>query len=297
MLMKNSKWLALLLPLCPTAALGATADRIDLSTPEGTLTANRKIHCSLKDNEPATYWWHGDMYSRVPGERDRLLFKVEGMNVRQCVSVKDAQKGAGFKLVSRELLFYRDPESGDLVRTWTNPWTDEKVEVIQTANDPVNSTWWPVGRDGQPSLWSGTQQGNQWWMTSTVPLFYKNPLGGDYQEYVGGTYHATEMFNFFGDVDDLLDPRKDSAEVRVGWIRLSGFLPWMKMGDRAGNLYFSTAGRKLARWEDMPDRMKRDIMAEFPAYKNPPPGDDARPNETSWTYFKKKVPAAAPAPR
>ena len=28
----------------------------------------------------------------------------------------------------------------------------------------------------------------------------------------------------------------------------------------------------------------------YPEYKAPPPGDDARENETSWTYFKKKVP-------
>ncbi|NJO12228.1 MAG: DUF1838 family protein, partial [Gammaproteobacteria bacterium] len=38
----------------------------------------------------------------MPGERDRLLFKVEGMNVRQCGTVEDPQRGQGYRLVSRE---------------------------------------------------------------------------------------------------------------------------------------------------------------------------------------------------
>jgi hypothetical protein len=281
--------LALVPLLAPSGAVAQKARKIDLATPEGVLLANRKIHCSAKDNVPATYWWHGDLYARVPGERDRLLFKVEGMNVRQCVAVDDPAN-PGFKLVSRELLFYRDPQTGELARKWKNPWTGEEVDVIQTANDPVNSTWRLNGRDGKtPMKWTGSQQGDMWWITTTVPLFYTNPLGGEYQQYVGGMYHATEMFNFFGDVEDLLDARKDSAETRVGWVRVSGWLPWMKMGDRVGTLYFHTAGRKLARWDDMPERMKQDIAREFPLYRAPPGGDDPRPNETSWTYFKKQV--------
>ncbi len=272
-------------------AQAAKAKPLDLSTPEGAMLANRKVQCSTKDNVPVTYWWHGDMYSRVPGEKDRLLFKVEGMNVRQCVSVDDPAKGRGFKLVSRELLFYRDVATGQLVRKWKNPWTGEEVDVVQTANDPVNSTWWLNGRDGKtPMKWMGSAQGDMWWMTSTVPLFYRNPLAGDYQDYVGGAYHATEMFNFFGDVSTLTDPKTESVPVRVGWVRISGWLPFMKMGDRPGEVYFHTAGRKLASWDDLPAQMKQDIAAEYPEWRAPPPGDDTRPNETSWTYFRKKVP-------
>ena len=75
-----------------------------------------------------------------------------------------------------------------------------------------------------------------WWLTSAVPLFYENPLGGDYQEYVGGTYHATEMFNLMGDVASLTDDDINTADVGVGWVRLSSWLPWMEMGDRPGIL-------------------------------------------------------------
>ena len=48
---------------------------INLETPEGYVQANRKIHCSLEDNEPIVFTWAGNAYSRVAGERDRLLFR------------------------------------------------------------------------------------------------------------------------------------------------------------------------------------------------------------------------------
>ena len=35
--------------------------------------------------------------------------------------------------------------------------------------------------------------------------FYTNVLGGEYQKYVGGTYHATEIFDFNGQMDELMD--------------------------------------------------------------------------------------------
>jgi hypothetical protein len=273
----------------PALATKPNAPRVDLSTTAGVMTAYRKIQCSLVDGEPVTYYWHGDMFSRVQGERDRLLFKVYGMNTRRCTTVTDPEKGSGFKLVSREILLYVDPKTGEVARKWSNPWTGEEVDVLHVANDPVNSTWWPIGRDGKPQSWSGDTLGNRWWQTVTVPLFYTNPLGGDYQKYVGGIYHATEMFNFGGDLDDLLDGRRTTAAVQVGWVRISDWLPWMQMSGREGEVYFHTAGVKLGSWDELPELMKKEIAANYPEYREPPPGDDDRPNETSWTYFKKKV--------
>jgi hypothetical protein len=289
--MKNSlRHTGALCALLATAA--ASAGTIDIYTPEGANLAMRKIQCSLKDGEAVTYYWHGEAYSRVPGERDRKLFKVEGMNVRQCVTVNDPQRGKGWRLLTRELLIYFDPKSGEVLKTWDNPWTGKTVNVIQTANDPVNQEpSFAKRRDGSNAEWPGSVNGNMWWMTLTIPLFYNNPLQGGYQDYVGGKYHATEMFNFMGDLDDLTNDEKPSAETRVGWARVSGWLPWMEMGDRVGAIYFHTAGRKLANFDDMSESLKAVIAKDYQAWRKPPPADDTRPNETSWTYFRDKVPA------
>jgi hypothetical protein len=282
-------------------ALAAKNQRIDLASPEGASQAARKVQCSLIDGEPTIYYFHGEAYSRVPGEADRHLFNVEGMNVRTCATKSDPKRGMGWRLVSREVLFYVDAKSGQLLRKWQNPWLNREVDVLQTANDPVNQRWqFPRDENGNPSpsaRFDATIQGNNWWNTITVPLFYRNPLQGDYQRYVGGTYHATEMFNFFGTLDDLTDPKKPNAAIKVGWVRIASWLPWMEMGDRSGMIYIHAAGRKVDNWEQLPAVMKDEIAANYPAYRNPPALDDERPNETSWTYFKKKVPNPTPPGR
>jgi len=81
------------------------------------------------------------------------------------------------------------------------------------ANDPVNwGNTYELDINGDPYQMDLSIHGDYWWDTSTIPLFYKNPLGGDYQDYVGGIYHATEMFNTTGNVSDLTDDSKDTAE-------------------------------------------------------------------------------------
>ena len=266
-------------------------DALGLEGPDEALEAMRKIQCTTDDGVPVTYGWEGRTFSRVPGERDRVLFKVEGMNIRQCGPLPEDEGGPGFKMVTREILLYLDPETGEILQQWENPWTGQTVDVIHVTNDPVNQRFGRVGRGGREFALPFVVQGNQWWLTSTVPLFYKNVLGGDYQKYVGGTYHATEMFNFFGDVDEITNPKVKSVPARVGWVRISSWLPWMEMGDRAGLLYFHTAGRKLDSYDDLSDRMKQEIAKNYPEYASPPPLDDQRRNETSWTFFKKVLDA------
>lgn len=267
--------------------------RLDPSKPEDAVKIMRKLQSSLKDDEDVVYWWEGSVYSRVPGEKDRLLFTYQAMNVRRSGTINDPEKGYGYRMVSRELLFYQDPQTKEILRTWKNPWTGKETEVIHVANDPVNSR--PVFADANganPYKLPGTFKDDMFLVTFEVPLFYTNPLGGEYQEYVGGTYQAIEIFNFACDANDLLDASKNTAEKAVvAWNRVSKWLPWMEMGDRTGQLIFSGLGKKLKSWDDLPEIMKQEIKAHYPDYVSAPPVNDNRPNETSWTVFKKHIDA------
>lgn len=270
---------------------------LDPANARDAVTIGRKVQCSTVDGEPVTYWWHGKAYSRRQGEKDVHLFNVEGMNIRACAKITDEKLGDGYALVSRELLLYTDRETGEVLSKWTNPWSGETVDVLQVANDPVNFKSYERGRDGQPATWSGETGGGQWWLRSTFPLWYPNPLASAYEAEIGGTYHATELFNFFGRTEDLLSPRTTTAKVTVGWSRMSDWLPWMKMNGREGMIWFHTAGRKLDRFDELSDTMKAEIAKNYPDYASPPPTGDDRPNMTSWKYYKavKEGEIAAPA--
>jgi hypothetical protein len=269
------------------ASAAAEVERLNFDKPEDVVTMNRKIGCSTVDGEPITYYWNGYAFSRMRGEPDRRLFRVEGMNVRACSTVSHPEFGEGYRQVSREILLYLDPETNEILSTWDNPWTGETVNVLHVANDPVNmrNPSFPNGPSG-PARFRGHVEGNVYWQTITVPLWYSNPLAGDFQSEVGGVYHATEMFNFIGDVASLTDPETTTADVQVGWVRQSDWLPWMKMSGRDGMIYFHTAGTKLASWDDLPQFFIDEIDRHYPEYREPPPLDDDRPNVTSWIYYR-----------
>jgi hypothetical protein len=261
---------------------------LDPDTREGVLALNRKIQCSMEDARETTFSWQGRAYARRQGERDKLLFGLLGMNVRQCQSVTNDKGEEGYRMVSREIMLYLDPKTGEILREWTNPYTGNVVEVIHVANDPVNSgPSFGYGRDGKVAKLPMTRMGDYWLMNVEVPLFYHNVLAGDYQKYVGGTYHATEMFDFSGLTEELFDEDLPHVNPVVAWVRISQWLPWMEMNGREGIMYFNAQGAKLDSWEDLPAQMKAEIAANYPAYRHAPPVDDDRPNETSWTFFKK----------
>jgi len=285
-------WCAALILL---VAVPTSAQRLNLDDPEDALKAMRKLQAFLEDGKPALYWWQGNVYSRMQGERDRLLFTYQGMNIRTSKTFNDPERGYGYRQLSKEILIYMDPQTKEILRTWKNPWTGKEVEVVHIANDPVNSRAYAKGPRGPFRLGATFKDG--WGSISLeVPLFYANPLGGDYQEYVGGTYQAIEMFNFFFDEEELLGPGDGAETVSVSWARVSKWLPWMEMGDRPGWIIFNGAGRRIAGWDRLPELLRNEIETNYPDYTSPPPLDDDRPNETSWSYFKKRIDAKREKP-
>ena len=282
----------LLTALAIAAADPAHARTLDPAVPADALEIAKRVQCGEADGKPAVYHWSGKVYSRVTGEPDRMLFLGEGMNIRQCVSVVDPQRGKGWRLVSREVMIFLDPKTGAVLRKWTNPWTDEVVDVMHIANDPVNQRpQFAISAEGGPYKFTGRREGRWIFAPFEAPLFYTNPLAGKYQDYIGGTYHAMEIFDFAYDAEEMLNTKNPTAYPIISWVRISDWMPWMKMRGRQGQLVFNAMGNKLKTFEDLPKVLKDEIALNFPAYTAPPPSDDARPNETTWTVFKKQVDA------
>ena len=85
--------------------------------------------------------------------------------------------------------------------------------------------------------------------------------------------------------------------LTYSWTRTGPWLPWMKMGTRAGYLLYCGHGKKFARFEDLPTDVQEYTRKNYPLYMSSP-RSYATPNETSWTYYKKKaVEAAASGPK
>lgn len=280
------------------AGAAADAQPFDPNSPADAIKISRKIQCSLDDGKPMFFSWQGRAYARRPGHRDQHIFDVLGMNVRQCGTVTSEERGTGYRQVSREVMLYLDPQTGEVLETWDNPFTGEAVQVIHVQNDPVNmrAPMFETTRTGEPYRFPGKVVGDKVLWNIEVPLFYPNPLGGSYQTYVGNHYHAMEIFDFVMDRDALLDPDMASADgTVVTWVRIAQWLPWMQMGSRPGLMIINASGTKHERFDALPAQMRAQIRENYAAFDAPPPLDDDRPNETSWTVFKQRIDQAREA--
>lgn len=274
------------------AAPAASARILDPAKPVDAVEVSKRTQCGAKDGTPAVYRWTGRVYARRAGERDRHLFNVEGMNIRQCSTVSDPKRGTGYRLVSREIMLYLDPKTNEVLRSWNNPITGKTVEVMHVANDPVNSRpTFPYGEDGAPYTMNMNRINDTVFLAFEAPLYYVNPLAGDYQDYVGNKYHAMEIFDFAMSTKDAFDTSLPTAYPSVAWVRISDWMPWMMMEGREGQMVFNAVGTKLKSFDELPAVLKNEIAANYKDYVAPPPVDDARPNETTWTVFKKAIDA------
>lgn len=253
---------------------------IDLSPARKLAALARTRACT--DGSEVTVWWSGEVFASEPGTPYRQLFGFEGINVARLVAVD-----GGFELLSREAAFYLDPRTQQILTDWHNPATGQTVAVVHVWNDPVNQRWSLDGPRGpfDPPL---TVLGEQVCFHLEIPLAYPSPLPvADFPDSsADDTYRALELFQFFAPASVLADDAAPNVPHTLSWMRLSPWLPWMRMGARPGGLVFHCRGRKLAAYADVPERTRRYIADHHPEFASAP---DAwsEPNETSWTYFRK----------
>lgn len=258
---------------------------LNLDLPEDNLKAFAKIRASLDSTEECVYKWTGTAYSIIDGVRSKTLFALEGYNIARLVPIE-----GGYQLLTKEFMAYKDPNSGKIIDTWANPFTKDTLEVLPVQNDPVNAKFLLAGgRGGEWGLPYETLGKKRFCMYIDVLLLYPSPLSVvDYPEYSqSAMYQAGELFQFFADLEEVSNPEVKSANVEISWTRIGPWLPWMKMGQRQGQMLYQCRGYKTSNGLNAlsPELLKL-VTEKYPAYLHTPT-TYTKPNETSWTYFKK----------
>lgn len=256
----------------------------DLENPVDNMRAFLAARASLDGTDTFT-WFTGTIHAWVPGGKFRpYLLGFEGFNVARAVETE-----GGYDLLTREAVFYKDAMTGEIIDTWQNPWTDEKRDVLHIWNDPVNQQFRLQGPRG-PWRLPLTGIGEDVYFNVDVLLAYPSPLPrAQYPENSqDDLYQAAELFQFFCKRSQLEDDAVSNASCQVSWTRLAPWVPWMAMADRAGQLVYHGRGRKLSGWGEMPEHIRTVVEAHDPKFTRAPESF-TEPNETSWTYFRKKL--------
>lgn len=240
-----------------------------------------KFRCSLDSDDETLFYFNGTVIGYPEQQQPRVLFKTIGMNIGRCFKRSDSS----YTLTSRELLFYLDPTTEQLLKNWTNPWTNETVNVVHVANDPVQQNY------PNTSTFQGQVNDDSTIFPLDIPLFYPNPLYGN-ASYVPYSpqrwYQAGEFFKFIVPTKDLKKKHKDTIDdVLVSWTRTGPWLPWMKQGEAHGYLLYSSQGAKIPSLDQLPWVMQEEIENRVQVYQSAPTCVLNASSVSSWTYFKK----------
>ena len=218
-----------------------------------------KTRSSLDPHQSTFLTWTGAIYAFVPGQKRNRLFKMVGVSVCRCIPTVEGS----WDFTSRELTYYLHPETGEILRTWQNPWTGEELTVMHVANNPVQGMFrgkFPAQVDGDDT-------------TFVFDLFstYPNPLASDpkFAAYSPNpTYQAAELFKLTVPTQELLNPEIISvSQLKLCWDRIGPWIPWMKMGDLPGNLIYSAYGGKVSGVSGLPQLLQDEINTRVPLYQ------------------------------
>ncbi len=266
--------------LAAAMALSPQAHALDLQSEAGSLEAMVKLRCSLDPQQEEILWWAGTLFAQEPGKKAAPLMGFEGYNI--CRAEK--QSDGVWRLYTRELTFYRDLKTGKIIDSWDNPLSGERNEVVQVANDPVNTV---LNAPGRPLHLPWVEAGDEVMLTLNIPLAYPNPLQpAEFPaESSGPTYMGSEHFMFFAPRAAMEDPTLKSVPVTYGWTRVGPWLPWMKLGTRPGSLLYIAQGNKRASVDELPADIRELVRSKYPEYARAPE-TWVQPNMTSWSYYK-----------
>jgi len=271
---------------------GAAFDR---TKAEHNTLAFCKLMSDTRDGVETCGYFKGNVLGYVgPNQRLEPLFGYEGFGMTRTFQVDDF---AWMKL-HKEVAYYTDNSSGEIIDEWHNPFLDELVKVVHVHNDVVNSRWAPTYSFGvgptkvtYPFIFPWVVMGDNAVVDFGVNTAHEAILkpGNWPRESHGDTTQVLEAIQIHTRLSDLLDPKKTSVENTGSWQRIAPWLPWMLMGRKSGHLFYKTVTRKMVEGvEGLPQHVRDYTEANFPDYLTAPT-EWKEPNVSSYEVYEREM--------
>jgi len=259
---------------------------LDLDDPRDNLKALLKMQADLSGAD-VMGGFPGQVWGWVPGVGHKLLFNTYGIG---CSHIEEVEQG--FRFFHRELLYYLDPVSGEVLQTWDNPYNGNTYEVQHILNDPVNRFYpFSGGRFAPPYPYE--VHGND--VVFRMSIFRAEEHKMPHDDYplhtASDVYQSAELWGISGRMEEIMDPDVTSASCVTSWSRVSQWLPFMEMGEAPGIMVFhSTAYKLMGGAAELPANILKYTEANHPEYlKSPREWQGMQANESQVTETKKVI--------
>jgi hypothetical protein len=227
-----------------------TGPYLDLRTAEGSMLSYARLQGNLDTTKTKYLWFSGNVMGVRNGEKTRDLFRVEGMTSARL----EPLPGGGYMRLLREVGYYVDPISRQVMDEWTNTYTGESVKVVHIINDPFNFKIEkefpePPSFGGQnkekpprrPFILPWEQHGAHLNLDLHIHLNYPSPLQPDKwpRESHGPMTRASEIFMNQVSAEDMQNEGLTTVNHTGTWTRMTPWLPWMLMDQVEGHIVYS----------------------------------------------------------
>jgi hypothetical protein len=242
-----------------------------------------------------------------PGEAVRTLFNFEVFSTIRVLRQADGN----YQRMTKETILYADPTTGAMLDEWDNPYTGERVKVVDVANDPYNwiiaSTVQPPAMPGIVTTGQAVPGGKPYlldWLdfgADTIVMirdghaYYPNRLDPAKwpRESAGPMIQSSELFRYFVSRADLEDPTKTHVPANGSWVRVQPWLPWMLMGQTPGHVMYDGIFRSYRNTDYYPKPVLERIKSRYPQYMTAPTTWYG-PNYSSLEHYAREQTPAPP---
>ncbi|MEZ5563830.1 MAG: DUF1838 family protein [Gammaproteobacteria bacterium] len=267
----------------PLRSFGKGPDRAPLAFDDPVW--NREMYARIEGDTAPGKFIFGQGTGVVHGVRDgeavRPLFGFELFSTHRVLRQADGS----YQRLCRELVFYRDLASGQLLDQWRNPYTGEQLRVVDIANDPFNyviSEYFPdppsyggLNKDKPPKRPLRLNWGlvnDTVTLDSDIHLYYRNALDPARwpRESAGPMNRVSELFRYFIRREDAENPALTHMPHNGVWSRVTPWLPWMLMGQAPGHALYMGRFTSIASAEQAPPAVLARVRERYPLYLTAP---------------------------
>ena len=252
-------------------------------------------------------WYSGHAFAVRPDKMIQPLCGFTGFGLGS----DRRQPDGSYHHLWKEVGYYTDLKTGEVLETWTNPLNGEVCDVMPIHNRSVNLTFAPTRPDTSAMEKAGVTLMNGNFAKADDPA---RPYGLPYavigdqisvfadsvgrvpnqldpaiwkRESTGGAISVGEFFMLTGSLRQALDPSVTRVDATGSWTRIGPYLPWMLMGASPGHLFYRSATRKVDGPGALPAKLVEYTKARYPAFLEFP-DDWSTPIESSWEVFKRE---------
>ena len=261
------------------------------------LEAFIRMSGSLDETEDAIGWFGARIFSVIGDSKIiKPLFDLEGFGV----SRHEKQADGSYKRYQLECGFYKDIRTGEIIESWENPMNGKTCKVWHIHNNPVNAHLkeeFPLSFGAtedetvqmMPFLLPWTFTGDTAFAAFDVNLDWKSPLDPATwpEASPGERVRVSEYQQWNFPIEHLGDKSRSKIYTNGGWQRIATWLPWMRMGQSEGHLFYRSHIKSLRGVEEISPKIRAYAEKHYPEYFQAPKAWVV-PNESSFEVYAKE---------